>query len=135
MRDKLTKKEITDVSEEALVSYTTSRLMVEKGFPKIWGGYYHMEGGGLVADRNPVDTDTPAIRLALLQNWLMKNHAYYVYPVSFGKKHWSYSIDRLGASALLIVSCYNRQIYSDYTKAFEAGLVEALTLIKHMPRL
>jgi hypothetical protein len=120
--------------KEKLISYETAKLAREKGFDwetQDWFLNDKPNSAGVPrlarnhnAEYYPIRKSRPT--LSLLQKWLIDVKGYFPYPVAFGKDHWSFDIDRLGASALKVISCHSQALYPTYEDAFEASLIKCL---------
>lgn len=124
--------------EESYVSFDTARMLKEAGFDVPCNSYYELEDGEIVrkdsigsSDYNAYE-DTVCSRptQALAARWLREVHKIMIVPFFddyMGK--WYYVID--GVKKQSGIKCVqSASDYDDYETAFEAGLREAIKLVK-----
>lgn len=116
---------------DQLVSFETAKLAKEKGF-KDMQCISRYDGEELVSEE--VDRASSATQ-SLLQKWLREEHKIHVF-IGYrpNVQKWdsqAYSLLVNGKEYVKIMKAFNRDIkYDTYEEALEAGLQEALKLIK-----
>lgn len=124
--------------EESYVSFDTAKLLKEVGFDVPCNSYYELEDGEAVRkdcirpyDNNGFgDTICSRPTQALAARWLREAHGIMI--VSFFDDYmskWFYVID--GVKKQSGIKCVqSASDYDDYETALEAGLQEAIKLVK-----
>jgi len=103
---------------EQLISFETAKLAKKKGFDWVVFGDYTKDG--ILIHTTPT-AKYKAPTQSLLQKWLREEKEIFI-DVSYGNlnKKWYYSVSSTGFG----------ETKKDYEEALEAGLKEALNLIK-----
>lgn len=128
--------------QEEYVSYETAKLLKEAGFDVPCNSYYELEDGEAVRkdcirpyDHNGFgDTICSRPTLALAARWLREKHRIVVdvtfIPPSVDGNEWQYFIGEMDDMVWKGDFKSSARKYSTYEEALEAGLKEAIKLIK-----
>jgi len=86
-------------------------------------------------ENNKLDPGTWYLELCLLQKWLREKYHFHIAIMPWDKTYWWYQIEDIDAydsskGALIKAESEEDKLYNSYEEALEAGLYQALKLIK-----
>lgn len=130
--------------EEIYVSFDTAKMLKEAGFDVPCNSYYELENGEVVRKDSIGSSDYNAYEAtvcsrptqALAARWLREVHGIHVYSIQTNlpytepqttKWEWGYVIDKVDDPNGESIFDMN---FTSYEKALEAGLREAIKLVK-----
>ena len=118
--------------EEELIKLETAKLAKEKGFERAIKNTPRYEADGTISTSGFWDYNLAAPTQSLLQRWLREVHDIHITIYKETSKEYSASVGKdysLGAT-LLFNQENEERMFKTYEQAFEAGLLEALKLIR-----
>ena len=118
---------------EQLISFQTAKLAKEKGF-NTWNDSYTVDGKIIPLRSQAIRTEKciyPAPTQSLLQKWLREEHNLIITsdPIT-GFRHCEYSWNIYSFNNIWSLANFTAKTFISYEESLEAGLLEALKLIK-----